>query len=421
MKKFKKYLPYIFLALLTIALMLFFKHNKKGISKILEAGKNNLMALAQNLKPLLFRTELTNEDVFNFALYQSLPIDKEKTKVLSIRSDEISNNIYEIRPATYNTSTKNYETFVKYLALNENQKASADSILDSYKKEIYSSVLANEKNTYAVNPKILDLQKAVLADLVSFAHNVNAEKSNKLFPKSFEIYDRTKFSSLSHNVKELPANEYILISPDTVAKTFFDWDKSEWNKKYAEIVKKVGNHKTSDINFQYKIKGEGEETHSLPSESDLSFKLDSNLFKVIIPKEALSEISHVVSDSIRIKLNEAAKQLKTISIPLKWQSGGSKQYKSPPEAGSSKNGISKIIDPFEIVNKTMEMLSKANFGNLEKFEIKMDSLTKGKNFNVSDSAGKAKLKEQIKKWSKNFKKSLELTRDSIKSNQKIVK
>ena len=57
---FKKFLPYIVLFLLTIALMFFFKYNKRDISRIIEAGKNNLLALAKNLKPLLFETEINN-------------------------------------------------------------------------------------------------------------------------------------------------------------------------------------------------------------------------------------------------------------------------------------------------------------------------------------------------------------------------
>lgn len=416
----KKFLPYIILFLLTIALMFFFKYNKRDISRIIEAGKNNLLTLAKNLKPLLFETEINNEDVFNFALYQSIPLDKGKNKVLLISKDEPGNNIYEIKPAYYNRQTKNYDTFVKLLGLNEKQKAEADSILTSYKKEIYSSVLVNDKSTIAVNPGLPVLQQAVLADLISFAQKVDETKSKELFPNAYKFYNNKKISNMIVSAKQIPYNEYILISPDTVARTYFNWDQEKFNKHLEDFEKSksVGHPPMPKYDFNFdvmppKVKNK----HSVTAESDYSFKLDSNLFKVVFPPEAVNSLTDMISDTIRVKLNEAAKQLKNISIPVFVPRVKSQK---PPKLNASPNtGIDKqikLIDPYEIVNKTMEMLSKQDFSKLVEFGAKMDSITGSNKFTAKDSLTKAKIRDDMMKLKKDLKKYDRRKTDSARVN-----
>ncbi|TSA27292.1 MAG: hypothetical protein D4R68_05770 [Ignavibacteriales bacterium] len=417
--KFKKVVPYIILFLLTIALMFFFKYNRRDISRIIETGKNNLLALAKNLKPLLFETEINNEDVFNFALYQSIPLDKGKNKVLLISKDEPGNNIYEIKPASYNQQTKNYDTFVKLLGLNKKQKAEADSILNSYKKEIYSSVLVNDKSTIAVNPRLPVLQQAVLADIISFAQKVDETKSKELFPNAYKFYNNEKISNMIVSAKEIPQNEYILISPDTVARTYFKWDQEKFNKHLADFEKSksVGHPPMPKYDFNFDVMPEKvKNKHSIAVESDYSFKLDSNLFKVVIPAETINGLSDMISDSIRVKLNEAAKQLKNISIPVfvsQTKSHKPPKIYAPPNAGNDKQ--TKLIDPYEIVNKTMELLSKQDFSELEKFGAKMDSIASHK-YTAKDSSAKRKIREAMMKLKKDLKKYKHRKTDSTSVN-----
>jgi hypothetical protein len=417
--KFKKFIPYIILFLLTIALMFFFKYNKRDIGRIIEVGKNNLFALAKNLKPLLFETEINNEDVFNFALYQSIPLDKRKNKVLLISKDESGNNIYEIKPTSYNQQAQNYATFIKLLGLNVKQKAEADSILNSYKKEIYSSVLVNDQNTIAVNPKLPILQQAVLADLISFAQKVDETKSKELFPNAYKFYNNEKISNMIVSAKEIPNNEYILISPDTVARTHFNWDKEKFNRHLADLEKNksVGHPPIPKYDFNLDVIPEKvKNRHSVSAESDYSFKLDPDLFKVVIPPETMNGLTNMISDTIRIKLNEVAKQLKDISIPLYMPHG--KSYKPPKRnAGynNSNDDQTKLIDPYEIVNKTMEMLSKQDFSKLEEFGAKMDSLA-GNKYITKDSSAKAKIHEAMIKLKKDLKKFHRQKTDSTRVN-----
>jgi len=416
LSKVKKYIPFILLILLTIALMFFFKYKKRDISRMIEASKNNLLTLAQNLKPLLFQTNITDEDVFNFALYQSLPLDKEKNKVLVISNDGSNNNVYEIKPASYNTSTNNYEIFAKYLGLNETQRKEADSILSSYKKEIYSSVLVNDKNTVAVNPKLVELQQAALADILSFAQKVNAAKTHDLFPQTYKFYKNDKVANMIVSAKETPQNEYILITPDTVARTHFTWNQEKFNRNMSELEKNqnINPPQIPDINFQFNIAQGKEGKNDLPtSESDYSYKIDSNLFKVVIPIETMN-LQKMIADSIRIKLNEVAKKMKKISWNVPNTRITKQGPKVPPTPGEKENTQTKIIDPYEIVSKTMEMLSQQNAKSWEEYGAKMDSFARNLKFNLKDSLSRVKFKKDMKKWANELKKQKQFKNDSTK-------
>ena len=112
----KKFLPYIFLLLLTLVLMFFFKHHKQEISRMLEEGKNNIVSFyTSNLKPLFTQTQISEEDLFNFALYKSLPLDKDKNKVLVLSNDNLGNREYVIKSEaiTSETAAKKESPFIR--------------------------------------------------------------------------------------------------------------------------------------------------------------------------------------------------------------------------------------------------------------------------------------------------------------------
>ncbi|MEW6702499.1 MAG: hypothetical protein AB1298_07255 [Bacteroidota bacterium] len=411
----RKYLPLFLLITLTAALMFFFKYNKRSIGKMIDEGKSSFLSFyAENLKPLLVQTQISEEDIFNFALYQCLPLDKGKNRVLVISNEATGNQIYEIKPASYNPYTKNYETFTRYLGLNNIQKEKADSILNSYKKDIYSSILINNKNSYAVNPKITKIQQAILADLFSFARKVNGEKIKELFPKMFDNGNNRALENLVAAAKEIPKNDFILITPDTVAKTHFKWDEEQFQNqlKEYEMKKEFAQQRATDFDFQLDLEELNKNANGQDA-PNFSFKLDSNFFKVVVPVEAM-DIPDFIADSIRIKLNEAAQKLKTISF-----SASNKKFKIKIEGlddirnakkQSKKNWMS-IVNPYEIAGKTMEMLSKMEIlsnrnmklEELEELGVSMDSISRLYKAILKDSVNK-KIRGEILKQNKKLKK-----------------
>jgi hypothetical protein len=86
-KKFrlKKWVPAITLSVFTIGLMILLKFNPDFINNFFEKQKSNLAGFyKENLQPLLYAANLTNEDIFNFAMYQQLPLDSNKQQILKL-------------------------------------------------------------------------------------------------------------------------------------------------------------------------------------------------------------------------------------------------------------------------------------------------------------------------------------------------
>jgi len=396
----KRFLPLLFLVILTIALMIFFKQNKRIIGHMFEEGKNNLLSFySHNLKPLLFQTRISEEDVFNFALYRSLPLDKEKNKVLFISNDQPGNQIFEIKPATYNPNTQNYNTFIQYLGMNKIEKAKSDSILNSYKDKIYSYILVSGENAFAVNPQITEVQQAVLADLITFAHTVNENKCTEIFKDKLNWSDKQRLKNVIASGKEIPKSEYILITPDTVARTQLKWDQKKLDmqlKAFNENNSRFDAAKDrADFNFKFDPVAHVPVPNTPSIPKDFSFKIDSNLFKIVIPIENLGGLSKLIEDTVRLKLNEAANQLKKLSISF-----GKIKHKGITHSNSVPPQIPdvdlNIVNPYEIVNKTLEMLSNSSVNGWMEFGKKIDSLGRVYGKAKGDSI-KLKIREQIQK------------------------
>ncbi len=422
----KKYLPVSALILLTILLMVFFRFKKNDIGRLLEKGKNNLVAFyAQNLQPLFATTDISNEDVFNFALYQSLPIDKQNNKVLTISDQGSNNQVYEIKPIVYNPQTNNYEKFIQYLGLNGEQKEQADSILNLYKKELYLSVLMNNKNTVAVSSKIGELQKASLADLLNFARKVNPQKAWEIFPGKHEFNNDVKNFIVS--TQENPQNEFVFITPDTAFKTICTIDSKDLEKAIDDKIKSVAIPHTpttpekANWGFDFSFSDESANKKSSGSKVKSIVSIhhpDSNFFKVVIPIPEIP-VPPQVDDSIRIKLDKAAKKLRNLSVVF---GNREKELKKISERNSKQNRNNVEFyfqDPTEIVGKTMEMLSKQNFKSWDEFGAKMDSIANSFAASYSDSLIEKNKQaiESMKKAQKFKNKIPHMIKDSVNNNQ----
>lgn len=393
----KDYLPVASLVLLTILLMVIFKYNKGDISRLIEEGKSNLVSFyAQNLKPLFATTEISNEDVFNFALYQTLPIDKTNNRILLVSNTEKGNEVFEIKPATYNPDTYNYERFVSFLELTPEQKLRADSILGSYKKEIYLSVLMNDKNTVAISPNLSDLHKAVLADLLAFSEKVNSEKTHELFSSQYKFFsDEVKtFASLA---KDLQRDSYIFITPDTVFQTECTVDSREYDKLMdIDLNKQIALQGYNNLKVDVHISNLEKKAEQSLKEQEYRFRhqLDSNLIKVVVPIPEIPGVgSIVVNDSIRMKLKKAADKLKMFTVNLESQKKNlqSKVHVSPPKPPSRGEALQFQFnfDPGAFAKQAVDIALKGNYQDLEKLGVRIDSIAKEYEKGFQDSLKKA--------------------------------
>jgi hypothetical protein len=383
----KKYLPVSALILLTICLMLVFRHNKRNIGFLIESGKKNLIEFyARNLKPLFETTDISNEDVFNFALYQSLPIDKQNNKVLTISDAGDGKQVYEIKSINYNPKTNNYQRFVKIMGLNSRQKEEADSILNVYKKELYLSVLMNDKNTVAVSSKISELQKAILADLLNFVHKIDPKKAWEIFPEQGGLNNQMK--DFIAQTKEIPQNEFVFITPDTAFKAVCNVDTKKAEKaiqikmKIADSIPMPETVPEVNWNFDFHFQDENLSKSEKRERSEIRIHHpDSNFFKVVFPGDEI-ENKKEFDDIVRGKLNEAAEKLKRLSISFEKKNKSLKK-----ELGKlNKEKVELYFqDPTQFVEKTLQMVAKQDFKNWDEFGKKMDSVARSFAGSFSDS------------------------------------
>jgi len=394
----RKYLPIISLILLTVLLMVFFKHNKRDFGRMFDEGKKNLaMFYSRNLKPLFVQTEISEEDVFNFALYNTIPLDKSKNKVLIVNKESNNNLIYEVKPAAFNPHTNNYERFVEYLHLDEKQKEQADSILNIYKKKVYLSVLTDNKNTVAVNNNLAEVQRALLADILTFAQKVNAPKSNRLLNLPANLYEDTDVEKFILSVKELPQNEFIFITPDTAFTTFWKKENLDLNQQFDKFEKDKSIYHKTDFNFKFHFDLEEKDNQFKRSDKKENkflhlLRPDSNIFKVVVPPPPIPPIPETrkVQEKIISKLDKAAGSLRKISIIHKNNYSGEKKLHitSPNEENGVLQFEFNINDISPIISETIEILSQEKIQDWEKFGNKMDSLYKKFSKSYQDSITK---------------------------------
>lgn len=215
--KVLKFLPVAALVILTLSLMIYFKENRESLNEVIEDGHTALAGFySENLKPLFTRSTLDNEDVFNFAVYNHLPVDKEQNTMMNVAQNNSDNEFIELKEAEFPENTANYDTFVKYLDLQRNEKEKLDSILESYKDILNRYILINDDNVVAVNSKINLLNQSLRADLIGFAEKNSKRKSEELFSR----YDFQEISPLVDKMRKLvddnEEGDFVVFTGDSI-------------------------------------------------------------------------------------------------------------------------------------------------------------------------------------------------------------
>ena len=166
----KKWIPISSLTIVTLALMAVLKFNPNLLDNIIKEQESNLVGFyKENLQPLLYAANLTNEDIFNFAVYQELPLDNTNNQILKLGYDPKGKEYFEIKKANEIKEPDNLRKFVAALEFDEDEIKKVDSIIGSYSNQISSLVLVNDQNAVAINPKIWNTRKLILADILAFA------------------------------------------------------------------------------------------------------------------------------------------------------------------------------------------------------------------------------------------------------------
>ncbi|HKI77762.1 MAG TPA: hypothetical protein VKA26_04405 [Ignavibacteriaceae bacterium] len=411
--KFKKWSPVIGFSTLAIILMIVLKLNPGILDQFVENQKTTLAGFyKENLQPLLYAADLTNEDIFNFAMYKQLPLDKSTNKYIQLGTSDNGKEFVEFRTIDNAPSENNLQKFVTALDLNEKQKEQVDSIINSYSEELQSQILINGNNTVAINKNLWNYNKALIADLYAYAEKNNQKVFAKIIPAGYKSVDPVTVTRAISEVKSNNNNDYIFVTPDTIFSEKYKFDKKDFAKQMVDLKKSMEEMKKewkksnfvikTDSNF-YKVFGDSNKANNY------RIMIDSNICRVNIPKIAISpdlpNFDSIFSEMHLEKITENLKNF-TVEMPKGFPFKGG-DFKFKYGNGDSVKSFKFDMPPIKIdsiLHESFKVLDSMNIPIPKEVYKALDSLNFD-NFNFDDS-GKSFDKKEFKKQMEEARKEL---------------
>ncbi|MCK6605678.1 MAG: hypothetical protein L6Q59_12335 [Ignavibacteriaceae bacterium] len=317
--------PALLFASLTVVLMFVVKVAYDPFMELIDEQQTNIKDFyTANLRPLFNPDQLSNEELFNFAMNRVLPLDESGERVLTLSEGESGGDYFEIRQTSDGRSELNLEEFASKLNLGPGERRQMDSILNSYSDKIAKAVLVNDNNTVAINPMLMHYNMALRADLVKFAH-LTAEKSKHITRTVVSNLPVIPDINLSQLASNFDPNQYICLAPDTSFLADIDVDLQNINKNaYAYTSGNKNGAKTAYVGSVPSIKKKYQKVYvdSVKNKKFMIFS-DSNFIKIQVPQfdaTMMNDFSKQM-DSISKEIDKAVSKLKfefridTIKVP----------------------------------------------------------------------------------------------------------
>lgn len=421
MAKFGRWIPALSITAVTLILMTVLKFYPNFLISVLDEQTETLTSFYKdNLQPLLYAANLSNEDLFNFAFYSELPLDEADENYLRVGYDEKGEQFFEINNSPTRKNEKNLEKFVTALNLNEKQREDIDSIISSYSGELAGQVLVSDKNTVAINPNLWNYQKALVADILSFAKRSNSSAYNSIIPAGIQRDIDTKFIHRVRELKPSKSEKYIFLTPDSIFTELFFFDEKSFSKEMKEFEKEISElHKqTKKIEFQFNIDSN---FASIKTDStkhkNFAIKIDNEKFLVRIPRIVIENFEFPNMDSITIIIEDALKNVDKFANKFPEKNYRKNEFKIKIRAGDSLtskqfNFDSRNID--SLIRNKMKGFDSSGIPNFDNFESFFDSSNDKLNFFLNDSMFMLQ-NDQLQKQMKELKDEMRRFREEMQN------
>ncbi|MCU7494027.1 MAG: hypothetical protein HF314_02705 [Ignavibacteria bacterium] len=403
------------LIVLTIALTFYFRVNK--FENFFEEQKGSLLSFyTRSLQPLFLGREITREDIFNFAFYHELPLDRQRRQYLLLGIDSVGKQYVEFRNAPAVLNTNNLETFSSNLNLNSSQRRDMDSILNYYGDKIKAQILVNENNTVAINENLWSLNKALLADLFIFASKANKTRFRELIPAAAEFAENPELPKMLSEVKNANLDRFIFVTSDSVFSHDFKFDMGQFKKEAKNWKREADKDLRVEMKFERNYAQKMKTPSGRSKGRDIKVSTDPNRFRVEVPE--IPEIPDV--EAIMKQVEAATAHLKNLKINMHPPvvTGGKhkppSQPETPPEEGSSddKEDFELNIELPDVDSIIDESLNEDKTHRLKRLPTDSQGTYMYGNL---DSLDRARIKEGLQKAREELKK---LKRYSNKKNAK---
>jgi hypothetical protein len=289
----KRWMPAAALAVVTIIIMVVLKFNPGLIDKMWEDQKVAIAGFyKENLKPVLIAANLTNEDVFNFAFNNELPLDNTRQQYLLLGYDDSGKEFFEIRSSHERIKRESYNEFISAMNLDAQQKQTVDSIIGSYSKALEAQLLVNENNTIAINPNLWNLRKAIFADLLVASEKLNKIKFDRIVPAGITNADKMVVVNTSEKLKSASGDHYIFVTPDSIFAEAYQFDSRQFEKEMREFEKQMKLNEEEVKQFTLNIRYDSTFRYVDDARNVHSFRIqvDSNICRVDLPDPEVPEI-----------------------------------------------------------------------------------------------------------------------------------
>ena len=291
--KLKRWVPAVSLAVITIVVMFVMKFNPGLFDQVWEDQKVAIAGFyKENLQPVLIAANLTNEDIFNFAFNNELPLDDTRKQYLLLGYDDSGKEFFEIRSSDQKVNRGSYNEFITAMNLDDNQKKSVDSIIGSYSEALEAQLLVNEKNTVAINPNLWNLRKAIFADLLVASENLNKIKFERIVPEGISENEKVVVVNAVRQIRNTSGDKYIFVTPDSVFEESYQFnpviveEKINWVEKQIQKNEKMIKEFTLDLKYDSTFIFYAD----MKSGHPFTVVVDSNICRVDIPNFTVSEI-----------------------------------------------------------------------------------------------------------------------------------
>ena len=329
----KKWIPISALTFVTLALMAVLKFNPNLLDDLIKQQESNILGFyKENLQPLLYAANLTNEDIFNFAVYQELPLDNTNNQILKLGYDVKGAEFFEIKKSEETTQGNNLQKFVAALNFDEDEIKKIDSIIGSYSDQISTLVLVNDQNAVAINPIIWNTRKLILADILAFAEKHASSDFNKMIPTQVMQFDDHSVAKWVNEAKAMKDDQYIFCTSDSIFREDFVFDMSEFKKnmeKMDQNLAELSEQKAVLREYHFKVDSSiNKQKKNSNWTSEFKVFVDSDLIKVSVQNVTVDipEIDLPDFDSIAIVIHEATQNVRSVRPPAPPMTVGNKSY-----------------------------------------------------------------------------------------------
>ncbi len=426
LKRIKKWMPAIVFAFAAIVLMIVLKADPHIIDNLIEKQKTNIAGFyKENLKPLLFAADLSNEDIFNFAMYRKLPLDKENNQYLELGYDTTGNQYFEIKKIAEDNNQNNYQKFIAALELNEKQKEKIDSIIKEYADELNSQILVNENNTVAINANLWDYQKALLTDLMIFAETSNRKKFREMVPHSVSFTNNSDLFDVVHKFRKKKSKSYIILTPDSIFSEDLDVNTDEIKNQLKELQITLEGDTNKIKSFSIKINYDStwqKLGDKVKWNSNFKISVDTNRCRVDL-SGFFDNKNSFNTDSLNAMLDSLTKNFKSFSMVIPKIEHFDNKIKFYFDGDSSKSFEFKYqeFDIDSLMEAQRRMLDSLPKLNWKEFYFEGDSLLSEKFPRFKDYFKEFEYKEDIREQMRELREELRKFREEMRKWQEELR